>query len=68
MPATKSTVSRWKQAHEVAETYGISVGTVYNMAKDGQLPHIKVRGTYRFQIDEVDKALRAQSAAEKSTA
>ena len=50
---------RLMTAKEVARRLGLSLGTVYTMAREGKIPTIRVgRGrTLRFDLDEVKRAL-----------
>lgn len=45
---------------EAAEYLGVSVDTVYRMARAGELPCYKIRSMYRFQKEFLDEWKRQQ--------
>ncbi|RUS47672.1 helix-turn-helix domain-containing protein [Cohnella sp. AR92] len=45
---------------EVAEMVGVSTGTIYTMARENQLPHVRVRGRILFYRDNIEKWLRGE--------
>lgn len=45
---------------ETAEYLGISVDTIYRMARAGELPHFKIRSLYRFEKEFLDEWKRRQ--------
>lgn len=40
---------------ETAEYLGVSVDTIYRMARAGELPHYKIRSLYRFEKEFLDE-------------
>lgn len=45
---------------ETADYLGISVDTIYRMARAGELPHFKIRSLYRFEVEFLDEWKRRQ--------
>ena len=45
---------------EAAEYLGVSVDTIYRMARKGEIPHFKIRSLYRFQKEFLDEWKRQQ--------
>lgn len=45
---------------ETADYLGISVDTIYRMARAGELPHFKIRSLYRFEREFLDEWKRRQ--------
>lgn len=52
-------------ATETAELIGVSQQTVYNMAREGQIPHIKIRSRILFHREVIENWLRSQSSEVK---
>lgn len=46
--------------NETAELVGVSTGTIYTMARENQLPHIRVRGRILFHRDMIEKWMRGE--------
>tara|TARA_R110002153_G_scaffold72044_1_gene188844 strand:- start:374 stop:550 length:177 start_codon:yes stop_codon:yes gene_type:complete len=42
---------------ELADKLKVSVRTIRTMIKDEQIPYLKVRGSYRFLLSDVQAAL-----------
>lgn len=40
--------------NEVAELLGVSTDTIYNMVRDNQIPHVRVRRRILFHRDVID--------------
>jgi excisionase family DNA binding protein len=51
---TKVTLS----VNEVAELIGVSTASIYTMAREGQIPHRKVRARILFHRDTIETWLR----------
>ena len=47
---------------ETADYIGISRGTVYNMVKANQIPHVKIGGKILFHRETIDKWLATPTA------
>ncbi|MFJ7954030.1 helix-turn-helix domain-containing protein [Lysinibacillus sp. NPDC096418] len=47
---------------ETADYIGISRGTVYNMVKANQIPHVKIGGKILFHRETIDKWLTTPTA------
>ncbi|MBD7942516.1 helix-turn-helix domain-containing protein [Psychrobacillus sp. Sa2BUA9] len=41
--------------NEVAELIGVSTGTIYTMARLGEIPHKKIRGRVLFHRETIEK-------------
>ncbi|MFJ8065836.1 helix-turn-helix domain-containing protein [Psychrobacillus sp. NPDC096426] len=48
--------------YEVAELIGVSIGTIYTMARLKEIPHKKVRGPILFLKETIEKWLCDDSA------
>ncbi len=61
----QSPFRRFATAHEVAEHFGLgSAETVLRLGRDGRIPRIYITAkTIRFDMEEVEQALRASKAA-----
>ncbi|PNQ78903.1 helix-turn-helix domain-containing protein [Paenibacillus sp. F4] len=46
--------------NETAELIGVSPTTVYNMAREGQIPHVRVRARIIFHRDVIECWLRGE--------
>ena len=53
---------------EVAVLLKVAEKTVYTMARKGQIPAFKVRGQWRFKLDDIDRWIDEQKAAVKGNA
>ena len=55
----------WITTQELAETLGVSIGTVYKMVKSGNIPAVRVgKGrNLRFDPERVKEALGAETPA-----
>ena len=51
---------------EVAVMLKVAARTVYTMARNGQIPAIKVRGQWRFKHDDMDRWIDEQKASVKA--
>lgn len=47
---------------EAAEMIGVSQTTVYAMAREGQIPHARVRGRILFHREVIESWLRGEYA------
>nr|WP_213656262.1 helix-turn-helix domain-containing protein [Paenibacillus vini] len=47
---------------ETAELIGVSQTTVYAMAREGQIPHARVRGRILFHREVIESWLRGEHA------
>jgi excisionase family DNA binding protein len=52
---------------QTAAHLGLSVRTVYQMARDGRIPRVRVGGRWRFRPGDIDSWLRSPSSAERAT-
>lgn len=50
--------------NEVAELIGVSIGTIYKMARLKEIPHKRVRGRILFHKETIEKWLCDDSAQE----
>lgn len=53
---TKLTLS----VREVAELIGVSQTTIYTMVREGQIPHVRVRGRIIFHRETIEKWLSGE--------
>ena len=44
--------------NELAKALNCSTSTIYRMIRDGMIPYIDIRSSYRFDLEDVRKALR----------
>ena len=58
-----STSRQFITTAEVASHFACSEETIRRMARDRQIPYIKIRDQYRFDLDAVMRRLRAESNA-----
>jgi|GEM_PF-4790917 len=54
----ETAVARFVSSKEIAEMYGISQSAIRRYARIGLLPHVRIGKLIRFQVAEVDAALR----------
>ncbi|WP_068778206.1 helix-turn-helix domain-containing protein [Paenibacillus sp. GM2] len=47
---------------EAAELVGVSTATIYKMAREEQIPHIKIRSRILFHREVIENWLRSQSS------
>lgn len=45
---------------EVASMMKVSEKTIYRLCRDNQIPHIKIRGQYRFTKSAIEKWLKGE--------
>jgi excisionase family DNA binding protein len=57
----EETEERYLSTIEVAEHFGVSSMTIYRLANDGKLPHIRVGRVFRFRLSEVERAVREEN-------
>ncbi len=50
---------------EAAELIGVSQTTVYTMAREKQIPHVRVRGRILFHRDVIEAWLRGETVHAK---
>lgn len=50
---------------EAAKLIGVSTGTIYTMARTGEIPSVKVRGRVLFHREKLEQWLRGELAAAK---
>jgi len=55
-------MDEWMTVKQVAEYLQMSGDKIYDMAKKGELPAVKIRQQWRFDREEIDQWLKAQSA------
>tara|TARA_R110002012_G_scaffold319692_2_gene541040 strand:- start:4388 stop:4597 length:210 start_codon:yes stop_codon:yes gene_type:complete len=48
----------------LAEYLSVSEATVRTLLAEGKIPYLKIKGIYRFNLDEVLKALSTESQSE----
>lgn len=53
----------WYTVRQLARHLQVSEATVYAMAREGRLPGTKVGTQWRFDPEEVDRALKAADSA-----
>lgn len=51
-----TTASTLLDKHAIAEALGLSVRTIDRLVADQEIPHYRIRGQLRFDLDEVRKA------------
>lgn len=49
-------------AAEAAAYLGVSVWTVYRMARGGEIPHARVSRSLRFRLEDLDRYLRDRTS------
>lgn len=54
-------MAEWMTVRQVAEYLQMSDDKIYDMAKKGELPAIKIRQQWRFDREELDKWLKSDS-------
>lgn len=54
-------------AQDVANRYGVSRASVYNWVETTDIPHRKLGGVIRFNLDEVDEWASARDAQPAAT-
>lgn len=59
---TKQTLS----VREVAEMIGVSQTTIYTMVREGQIPHVRVRGRIIFHKGTIEKWLSGELQRQQS--
>ena len=59
MPDTPTLLS----VNDLAKALQVSERTIWRLIKEGTLPHLRVRGQYRFDLAEVREALRGDEGA-----
>ena len=53
--------NQYSPAKAVAEVTGFTEDFIWKLARQGRIPFIKVGRSYRFNVEEVIEALKAQS-------
>lgn len=53
-------MAEWMTVKQVAEYLEMSDDKIYDMAKKGELPAVKIRQQWRFDREEIDTWLKAQ--------
>lgn len=53
MTDSNTALPRLLTAHEVAEQLGLALPRVYQLARDGDLPHVRLGRSVRFLPDQV---------------
>ena len=48
---------------EAAHLIGVSTTTIYTMVREGQIPHVRVRGRILFHRDTIEKWLSGELQA-----
>jgi predicted site-specific integrase-resolvase len=60
----KKAFRRYATAQEVADQFGLTAESVLRLGREGKLPRVCVSArTIRFDLDEVEKAIRQGRAA-----
>ena len=54
-------MAEWMTVRQVAEYLQMSDDKIYDMAKKGELPAVKIRQQWRFDREELDKWLKSAS-------
>jgi excisionase family DNA binding protein len=57
----KSNEKLFYTERELAEKLQVTVRTIYNMRRDGQIPHMKLRGTVRYPVDQIKQWIAESS-------
>ena len=52
-------MAEWMTVKQVAEYLQMSDDKIYDMAKKGELPAVKIRQQWRFDKDEIDNWLKS---------
>jgi len=55
-------MAEWMTVKQVAEYLQMSDDKIYDMAKKGELPAVKIRQQWRFDCEEIDRWLKTQSS------
>jgi len=55
-------MAEWMTVKQVAEYLQMSDDKIYDMAKKGELPAVKIRQQWRFDRGEIDRWLKTQSS------
>ena len=55
-------MAEWMTVKQVAEYLQMSDDKIYDMAKKGELPAVKIRQQWRFDREEIDRWLKTQSS------
>lgn len=50
--------------NEVAELLGVSIGTIYTMARLHEIPHKKIRGRVLFHKETIEKWLTNEEVSQ----
>ena len=54
-------MAEWMTVKQVAEYPQMSDDKIYDMAKKGELPAVKIRQQWRFDREELDRCLKKTS-------
>ena len=55
-------MAEWMTVKQVAEYLQMSDDKIYDMAKKGELPAVKIRQQWRFDREEIDQWLKSNRA------
>lgn len=61
--APQSAQRRTVDVKTAAELMGVSTGTLYTMARENQIPHVRVRGRILFHRETIELWLRGELLA-----
>lgn len=50
---------------EVAEMLGVSTVTVHRLKKEGKIPYIKIGGSLKFDIEDINKWIDSLKTTDK---
>ncbi|WP_337101990.1 helix-turn-helix domain-containing protein [Paenibacillus sp. YIM B09110] len=52
--------------NEAAQLVGVSIATIYTMARQGEIPHVRVRGRILFHREKLEQWLRGELEATRA--
>lgn len=62
MPSSPSDTPRFIDAKTLARAFGVPVGTVYALAREGVIPSVRLGRTLRFDVDQLEAFVQAGGA------
>ena len=62
-PGTEKT--RWLSTSQAATTFGVSSASLYRLARQNLIPHIRVGRAIRFNLTELEKVFSCSPSVEK---
>ena len=55
--STRNQYPRWVSVQEAAETFGVNAATLYRLARQNRVPHIRVGRTVRVNLTALEEFL-----------